>query len=152
MWIFFFIIQSVLPTDCIVLSKTDAYVKIGVMSYILSNGNQVFKEITFNLIIKNWNLRVRGVTVNLYNLGLSNKFDFTVKSMEDIVYIVKRLKICKGLIVNNKKTILINITVEVLQEVLQNNKESKRTYKSMRCRTCFEVLIMVEHWRCLHSL
>ena len=60
--------------------------------------------------------------------------------MEDIVYIVKRLKICKGLIVNNKKTILINITVEVLQEVLQNNKESKRTYKSMRCRTCLEVL------------
>ena len=106
---FLSIIQSDLPTDCIVLSKTDAYVKIGVMSYILSNGNQVFKEITFNLITKNWNLRVRGVTVNLYNLGLSNKFDFTVKSMEDIVYIVKRLKICKGLIVNNKKKLFPSI-------------------------------------------
>ncbi|CAC5399565.1 unnamed protein product [Mytilus coruscus] len=44
------------------------------------------------------------------------KFDLTLQSWRNIQYVVKLIRLCKGLIVNDKKTIPLHITSEVEQD------------------------------------
>ena len=132
-------IRNHLDTESVLLSNSEVYARIGVLSNITANGNHVIKEITLNFITKIWTLKVRGITVNLDTLGLSRNFDLTVQSWKNILYVVKLIRLCKGLIVTDKKTIPLHITSEVIQD---NNEED--SYRFMRCSTCFGVI----SWLC----
>lgn len=130
-------IENHLDEECVLLSKSLVDAKIGVMSNITANGNRVIKEITLNFILKTWNLEVRGVTINLKTLGLLPEFDLTLRSWRNILYVVKRIRLCKGLVVSDKKTIPIHITAEVIED---ESKDDQISSRYMRCSGCLGVV------------
>ena len=130
-------IQNHLDAESVLLSKSLVDAKIGVMSNITANGNRVIKEITLNFVLKTWNLEVRGITINLNTLGLLPEFDLTLRSWRNILYVVKHIRLCKGLIVSDKKTIPINITAEVIED---DSKDDQISSRYMRCSKCLGVV------------
>ena len=126
-------IENFLESGHVLLSKTQYIAKLGMMTDFTANGNIVFKELSFNFSSEMWDLKVRGKQVNLENLGISKYFDGTIENLKDILYLVKLLKLCKGIPVNDKKSIPVYITTELIEE-------NGTSCKSMRCSTCFGVL------------
>ena len=122
-------------SETLLLKKNEFSVTIGILSNVVSNGYDIFKKATFNVDSKSWNLEVRGTLINLNTLGLSCEFNKTLKAFKDILYIVKQIKLCKGLELCDKKTAPTDIVVESLTF---NDSESK--VKSFRCNTCIGVI------------
>ena len=80
---------------------------------------------------------MRGVTINLNILGLLQEFDSTLRSWRNILYVVKRIRLYKGLIVSDKKTVPINITAEVIED---DSKDDQISSRYMRGRPCLGVV------------
>jgi hypothetical protein len=57
-------------------------------------------------------------------------FYFLKRSWRNILYVVKHIRLCKGLIVSDKKTIPINITAEVIEDDSKDDQISLQ-YQSL---------------------
>jgi hypothetical protein len=87
----------------IVIRNTEDVVVLGVMTDFKVNGLSVTKEIKVDKNQKTWSLSVADRDINLHNLGINNKFDeMNTQELTDILYIVKALKLCTGLLYTSK--------------------------------------------------
>lgn len=132
----------------VLFTKTEFTAKIGVITDMISNGNQMFKEVNLNFLTKTWNLRVRGTFIDLKEYGIKNTFDCSVSNLYQIIHVVKHLKVCSGLEIEGKKKFPGHITVENIS-YSSSESDPKIRNKMFNLLVC---ITMVEYRRCLHKM
>lgn len=97
-------VTDLLPKSVMVLRQDSECISVGLKSNTYCNGNFIMKEI--NLLRKkddidsnscSWQLKVRGINVDLSELFIDNEVRYlNEKSLKDILRIVECLELCRG--------------------------------------------------------
>lgn len=120
-----------IPHGSFLLQKDNNFMKLGIVTSILTNGNRVVVELT--VTNSSFQFQVRGKKINNDLLCLSNNFKLTKGSLEKLVYIAKKMKICCG--VSKKPTeTLDNYILEIVSHVGDENSSEERLRCSVFCK------------------
>lgn len=122
--------------QCLILKHSNDSATILMASDVVSNGNILMKEIILNFNNKTWSLKVRGTEIDLEKLGISNHFDSSKENLDEIFFITRKIDICLGLEVANKKHIPVHVRTEEISFTSNENSCGLR----MRSRSCNAVL------------
>lgn len=129
-------VTNYLNHDGMLSSSSLSAATVLVMSETVSNGNIVMKEICLNFTDFKWGLKVRGNNICLEDFGISSHFDCTGESFREIMEIVKKMKLCVGIEIIEKKAVPIHIIYETISLRGEECKCSQR----MRTKTCNQIL------------
>ncbi|CAC5412159.1 unnamed protein product [Mytilus coruscus] len=130
--ILFIDIQTLLPTDYFVISKTPISMKIGHFTGEIINGSKIMIEIQLETD-GSISLLVMGKKIELEKIGIQEKFSMTVSSIESLFKIIKQLSYCSG--VNTVELDLPHFEEQVCLVGDENSEQIR-----YRAKTCCKVL------------
>ncbi|XP_033753116.1 uncharacterized protein LOC117336613 [Pecten maximus] len=146
-------LQLQLDESCFLSSRTHESANILMPTNISANGNMLMKEICLNFSNMKWQLNVRGKSIDLSNLGISDKFDRSVSNFKTILRIVKSLDLCVGCDKDEKTPVPNHILCE---HVTLSENGQQTTIKKLRSLHCLGVIswfsIKDVCSRCRHNL
>ena len=130
--ILFIDIQTLLPEDYFVISKTQTSMKIGHFTGEIINGSKIMIEIQLESD-GGISLLVMGKKIGLEKIGLQEKFSMTINSVESLFKLIKQLRYCSG--VNSVEQDLPHFEEQVCLVGDENSEQIR-----FRAKTCCKVL------------
>lgn len=137
--------EELLPGSYI-MSKTINYLKLGVESNVIVNGNRLMAEL--ELSTDSYAIKIRGKSIDHSLLSLDNGFQPCIENIKTLVNLTKQIPVCCG-VQNDSEVLPSNCVREVISHIGDENSNRisircfekceqvlKWTAGSLSCRQC----------------
>ena len=99
-------IRQKLPNNAMILHQDNMRIQFLLPSQTVCNGSIVMKEVEIRANESTWSLTIRGKTIDLESIGISNIYNNTAQCLANILDIILKIKLCLGILVNSTRQVI----------------------------------------------